>query len=328
MMDHLTAIASRDVDELRRMPEMMLEGVAWLVLRGKMERLMKLMDRPPKPEHVGFNLQNVDDTIEAINKSTPEVGVGQYSINLPSVPKDAVAILRHLRDCYLAEDILASMDRPDVLAMVRNLRRYLLLVEARATRTEVRVDEPSSLELGHVTFEDGDKPQGTHPDWEWSDRQLSNIAHGRAPGDNGEFTSSDVGARGSKCPACGRGFSASDQIREQPDGSYHEGCPDVRLHARTVPRYPARLEDGEVTLSPPDAYPTIETHFLGTTYWNVDRRRVPTDQRDHLPRLRLELNNTEWMLIVPEYRGMYDWTENESKWKLKPEFREHWGRLP
>jgi len=123
---------------------------AWFMLRRKMDRMINMLQRPEPPET--FNLTNVDDTIAAIAKP---------GATWPGSPEATAELLRHLRDSYAAEDIFAKIAADptgadgSVLAEVRDLRRYLLLVEAemiargvvsagrRARRAEAEYDYSS-----------------------------------------------------------------------------------------------------------------------------------------------------------------------------------------
>lgn len=102
---------------------------------------------------------------------------------------------------------------------------------------------------------------------------------------------------------------------------------------RRVPRLSEeRLEDGGAAYDP-------SAHFLSwfcspgmrekTQSVLVDRRRVPQEKWEHLPRLAVELNSHEFRTTLrPEYRGLYEWRESESKHVMLPQYRECWGRLP
>jgi hypothetical protein len=56
----------------------------------------------------------------------------------------------------------------------------------------------------------------------------------------------------------------------------------------------------------------------------LDRRHVATYIWDHLPRLSRELNAKERELTPSEYRWMYEW--REEKFRMREEFVECWGR--
>jgi hypothetical protein len=58
----------------------------------------------------------------------------------------------------------------------------------------------------------------------------------------------------------------------------------------------------------------------------VDRRKTPKQYWEHLPRLRTELNQKEWEETPEEYRGLFEWLSNDNKWRLREQYREHWGK--
>lgn len=94
---------------------------AWFMLRRKIDRLLEMMKRPEPPH--GWSM---DDYLEAIE--TARCGDGDVTVD--------ASVAGYLAASYSAENIFA-MIRSDpsgtdgsVLAEVRDLRRYLLLVEA------------------------------------------------------------------------------------------------------------------------------------------------------------------------------------------------------
>ena len=98
---------------------------AWFMLRRKIDRMLEMMRRPQPP--ASFNFQNVEDTVQALHEGR----------SLPGSPEATAGMLDYLRRCVVAEDIFGRIqsenpEGPDgtVLAEVRDLRRYLLLVEA------------------------------------------------------------------------------------------------------------------------------------------------------------------------------------------------------
>ena len=120
---------------------------AWFNLARKIDRLKELMRTPTPPP--SFNFTNVQDTIDAIVK-------GQ---RMPGTPEATAAMFTHLMNCYASEDVFqkieADMSGRDgsVLAEIRDLRRYLLLVEAEiVSRNPRREIEDDAL---HGLKEDG-----------------------------------------------------------------------------------------------------------------------------------------------------------------------------
>jgi hypothetical protein len=124
-LNHLSAVATADVEHLRA-KESTYQGSwkrsggrsAWFMIRRKIDRLLEMMRRPDHPR--GFNLPDLDDVIEL----HPE------AVTLPT------EVIRFMRDCHVAENIFAQIEHAPggedgtVLAEIRDLRRYLLLVEA------------------------------------------------------------------------------------------------------------------------------------------------------------------------------------------------------
>lgn len=97
---------------------------AWFMLRRKIDRMLEMLKKPEEPK--GFNLRNVQDTIKSVAKGS----------SLPGSPEATRAILDHLLAVYNSEDIFLKIQEDPtgqdgcVLAEIRDLRRYLTLVEA------------------------------------------------------------------------------------------------------------------------------------------------------------------------------------------------------
>ena len=94
---------------------------AWFMLRRKMDRMIEMLKRPELP---GFSLEDVNRILPV----TPTSHVEHHLVRETD--------LRHLIAAYRAEDIFGMIEADpsgrdgSVLAEVRDLRRYLLLVEA------------------------------------------------------------------------------------------------------------------------------------------------------------------------------------------------------
>jgi len=89
-----------------------------------------------------------------------------------------------------------------------------------------------------------------------------------------------------------------------------------------------RLDDG---LQERDIEPEMRVYYMGTQsggrgYHIVDRRRAPSEMWEHLPMLSIDLNNTEYQETQPEYQGLYSWVEVETKWRMREQYRELWGK--
>jgi hypothetical protein len=134
---------------------------AWFMLRRKMDRMIAMMARPPLPEGISLNdLEDVrkDALLEQINNKSRAT---DYLV--------AVELLDWMVRGLRAEDIFymieadRSGDDGSVLAEVRDLRRYLLLVEAEIeARHTVAPPEPNwpgtPDDGGHHSYIEDDAP--------------------------------------------------------------------------------------------------------------------------------------------------------------------------
>jgi hypothetical protein len=111
---------------------------AWFMLRRKMDRLIQMMRQPDPPAELETKLR--------------ELGIGlMMGASSATIEKPDLPTLGHLLKCYFAENVFAMIrDEPDgedgtVLAEVRDLRRYLMLVEAEMMARGV-VEKPAREE--------------------------------------------------------------------------------------------------------------------------------------------------------------------------------------
>lgn len=147
---HLERIALDDVEFLKRKDRSYGASwkesgrSAWFMVKRMIDRLTVMMARPKEP--VTFRLENVknlaSDVADAVH-STNVSETGMYKSRLGGgVPEAMAEHLQYLLGCHTSEDILeklmeearadGNLTGPDgtVLAVCRDLRRYLLLVEA------------------------------------------------------------------------------------------------------------------------------------------------------------------------------------------------------
>lgn len=199
------------------------------------------------------------------------------------------------------------------LAEVRDLRRYLLLVEAEMVNRGVIVAPPPEH-------------------WRRVDQHrvaLDCTLCNTVLGDN-----EDVVRDGDDAwwhLTCYEKHREENRPATPADGGHHE--------ERRVPRYPLeektglpRLDDGIPTT---ELCPEPEEWYMGTAYdnvgrqfWIVDRQVAPAERWEHLPRLLVELNNKEHEEAPPEYRGLYKWHEGPAKWIMIPAYVSCWGKEP
>ena len=113
---------------------------AWFMLRRNMDRLITIMQPPPK-QH----------TLATIKKV----------VNDPQSAAYHPGVYKYLYECYLSEDVFAKiMEDPSgkdgsMLACLRDLRRYCILVEAEMIARGVVVPEGIASEYKPGTPEDG-----------------------------------------------------------------------------------------------------------------------------------------------------------------------------
>lgn len=119
---------------------------AWFMLRRKIDRLLEMMRRPEPPH--GFTIEDMLDCVSD-NRPTDEVTIDK-------------SVAEFLTVSYMAENIFAMIRKDptgkdgSVLAEVRDLRRYLLLVEAemvsRGAIEEPEIKDGSNTELYSRVF--------------------------------------------------------------------------------------------------------------------------------------------------------------------------------
>lgn len=160
-MLHIDAIAESDCNVLR-MKERSYKGSwkktggrsAWFQFERNMTRLQNMLAKPADAE--GFSMADLDDCIQqAQMEDQDQDGTGDCTLD--------VSIVKFLRDCYVSENIFAKIrENPNgedgtVLAALRDLRRYALLIEAEMiSRGVVEPElEPGSNRPSAETLEPG-----------------------------------------------------------------------------------------------------------------------------------------------------------------------------
>lgn len=132
-LERLDAVADSDTAVLRR-KESTYQGSwkaaggqsAWFMFRRNMDRLIKLMAPPAVIS--GFSLQDLDDCLQQSWAEGSGMLAGDCTLD--------VSIVQYLRDHYVSQDIFTKIEENPlgqdgtVLACLRDLRRYALLIEA------------------------------------------------------------------------------------------------------------------------------------------------------------------------------------------------------
>jgi hypothetical protein len=179
-LNYLEAVTRTDVECIRQ-KESTYKGSwksqggknAWAMIRRKIDRLMIMLGEPTPPAH--FNIENVDDTISAVVNGS----------RLPGSQQATAEILGYLRDAFTAGDIFAKIEEDldgadgSVLAEIRDLRRYLILVE---TEIVARHERPAPMVRPDV---DESRHASEFP-WRLNARQHATI-HERIPAETEAF---------------------------------------------------------------------------------------------------------------------------------------------
>jgi hypothetical protein len=162
-MQHLESVALSDCAVLQT-KEATYQGSwkraggrsAWFMARRNMDRLLTMMKAKPVPSFV--NVDNVLSTLQALDNSVhygfdlrDRALSESKGLGLPGSIEASRVIIAHLKDAYTADDIFGRIaQKPKgedgtVLACVRDLRRYLMLVEAEMIAEGVVETETLSL---------------------------------------------------------------------------------------------------------------------------------------------------------------------------------------
>jgi len=297
-LNFLDAVAIGDVQELRR-KEATYQGSwkkgggrnAWAMIQRKIDRLAVMMRRPDAPDH--FNMQNVDDTIAALRRRDPVPGTLQATADM----------IQYLRDSYVAGNIFALI-RSDptgadgsALAEVRDLRRYLVLVEAEMMARGVVPPPARPLET-KITVTVGDEVRQEPASVVSDPAHLDYYPWLAAPADiSRDFPSQAVWVMG-------------HFYVQQTQQTYH--------------LEPAVREEHFVALAETASsrYGTLAACYTRNGPWRVlDLGSAPSTERERWPVLAAEYNAHEMGLQPIWVKHLYDWQEGSSKWTIADEHR-------
>jgi hypothetical protein len=320
-MNYISAIAQSDLNMLRY-KESTYRGSwkkaggrsAWFMMRRNMDRLLEMMKQPKSP--ATFNIENVRDTIAAIADSRPIAGQPSMAVLLPGTPEATVEIFNFLRESYIAEDVFAKIaDKPTgddgtVLACVRDLRRYLLLIEAEmvsrgsvliesAPATQVPDQAGVKVENESIRTEPaapGTPDDGGHHARQAEDTDMKSVFHYPFVIDQSEY-----------CALRDRvGLGLADSFYEQRAPGIHRLEPVVE--AEMIPR----------------ELRTYYTRFLDG-FWLLDIMKIPLTIREEFPKLQREMNMFEFEQSDDRFRFMYEHHESAGKYVLSS-VHNAWGR--
>jgi hypothetical protein len=126
---------------------------AWFMARRNMDRLLVMMKAKDVPGYV--TVENVLATLQALDNHVHyglDARKGPDGLGLPGSIEASRDIIAHLKDAYTADDIFGRIaQKPKgedgtVLACMRDLRRYMLLVEAEMIAEGVVEPESKTYE--------------------------------------------------------------------------------------------------------------------------------------------------------------------------------------
>lgn len=309
-MMYVDDVARRDCDALRY-KESTYRGSwkkgggrsAWFMLRRKIDRMLEMMKRPADVH--GFSLEDLDDAVDAASRGTGEVTL------------DA-AIVRYLRDSYVSENIFAKVreapggDDGSVLAEIRDLRRYLILVEAEMISRGV-VD---GSERG-VTYE---RPAPA------PERVVWHVGVGTHGGEGG----GTVGGARMVPVETARDVRLIDREtwKKLPNKAavvlYVERAPDLFVLevGLTEPEWFQMELERQQTSGEASALlrrAMVCYHAVGKHHV-LDVTGLSEEDRGVWPRLPRELNAKEHAERPGWQRELYDWIEGETKFRVRPGF--------
>src|SRR5882672_2224320 len=301
-MKFLETVAAGDVKVLRE-KEATYQGSwkaaggrsAWFMMRRNMDRLITMMRKPEDP--VAWNMQNVDDTITAISEAQPSPRAGESYVSLPGTHEATTGMLQHLRDCYVSENIFAKIrenvsgEDGTVLACLRDLRRYLVLIEAEM------------MSRGVVAF------SALTP----SDALRFSQQH--------DAISSEV--LDSQPKRTVPRMSTMDQLHLSPPwlilSQSIETHPEISPFYKQITPLTCILEpvvDGAIACP-------FDVYLMLTTRWVIKMEEVPTEMRGFYPRVQQEMNAKEYE--ESRHQFLYAFSEMGQKYVLLPSFAA-WGR--
>jgi hypothetical protein len=112
----------------------------------------------------------------------------------------------------------------------------------------------------------------------------------------------------------------TETIGSPADGGHHHRAIEDEVKVLE------RLDDGLKNVTRPQQDLYMSTQWNGYGFYIVDRRKVPQELWEHLPRMRTELNHKEYEESPQCYRSLYRWIDGESKWKMQGQYVDFWAK--
>lgn len=307
-MEHLKflqKVADSDVDVLK-LKEETYQGSwkrsggrsAWFMFKRNMDRLMVMLAPVPWPE--SFSLDDIRDCANGgpANERTFTNELAQWMV-----------------DKLCEEDVFAKIEEAPtgvdgtVLACLRDLRRYALLIEAEmVARGSIKPEKdlrPTASDIETAAVRATGKPLDVpHP------TPAPRVIKG------GTLTPWIVGAQWRKKHNMG-----NSEVRQ---GTFNEWWRWIALdkwHWIALDKW--ALEPAVKTSDdPPSEIADLYSSFPTPTptgiekWWILNLTLCPPDARQYFPEMQYEMNHKELSSIEPWMQTMYSWIENEGKYRL------------
>lgn len=294
---------------------------AWFMLRRNMDRLLSMMEAPTPPP--GYSLRDLWDSIAEDPEKSPTIELD-------------VDVVMHLLRSYIAGNIFAAIrhqpggEDGTVLAVLRDLRRYCLLVEAEmVNRGYLEVDlkkdpeeDPRREKRSRKPVPDGLDKLMAEPDYEDGalyryDGTSQTFLPAVLGGAEVEFIAPWVVSEAWKdlnVPAVGNVAALFDTYYNLRTAGVYVLEPAVRAPAGAPHQLWISAYNRVVDAESPDKR-ELDWYIL-----RVGLTRYYPGLRDRFPYVLREMN-TYQRETAPEWqRGLYEWHEGQTKWLLRSQF--------
>lgn len=320
-MDHmkfLEAVLASDLAVLRE-KEATYQGSwkaaggksAWFMLRRNIDRLLNMMRRPD--DVPGFSIEDLDRDLKD-KQCGNDVTLDHY-------------IVKYLRDSYVQENIFAKVreypagNDGTVLAVLRDLRRYLVLVEAQMCA--VGAVHPEQVSMVRDWWETQIK--NTEVKIRVTDHQPG------TPEDGGHHEERIVTKDPNLAKPYGKEPDMADLAPWAVSSAWRQehgdmgGRFDTYWHARAPNLWVLEAAVPDRAGTPPGVIGHLYTASAREGGFRVlDVRHCPPAAREWFPRFRRELNTVERDELPEWAREMYLWINADTKWVLGPGY-EAWA---
>jgi hypothetical protein len=300
-MRHIDTIAAVDCDVLRE-KEATYKGSwkaaggrsAWFMARRNMDRLINMLAPPENAEFAVSEFDRLRLSMEQNGHAVIHDTDMKGSINI-------------VMDMLRSEDIFAKIaEKPDgedgsVLACMRDLRRYFLLIEGEMV---ARGAIKQKFEKPRTPVQAGVRTISPYPEIKTTPNPGNGSQHASlVPWQIGpEYHNTLVDRVGTEAVEAFYKMRSAHVWRLEPivEGVHKLPRELVNVYEFTVP------SPGE------------------RACWVLKREMVPPDLEDDFMRLQREMNTVEYEQSLPEFRFMYENVQN--KWILRDKFGE-WSRV-